>query len=129
MTTPGKIALAVALLLAVLLARSIYVKRSEEAKEWDRKLLLLSQQIELGDTEEEVESLLADRWPENLQNGAAIRTPLRWGAHNWVLLIDYDDRKVAALAMRSDDSYQRLPEGAPEDRVTEGFTPYWSMEY
>ena len=76
MTTPGKIAIAIALLFPVLHARSISVKRSEDAAEWDRKLLLLSQQIELGDTEEEVESLLAQRWPENLQNGARAWTPI-----------------------------------------------------
>lgn len=117
------------LLLSMVLVWLVYAKHSKDAAEWERKLLAVSLNLELRQTELEVEHILTERWPENLHHTGRVWTPHPWTAHNLNLLVDYKNGRVAALAIRSDDSYQRLPVGAPEDRVMEGFTPYWSVEY
>lgn len=103
-------------------------QRTKEALEWNERLLTVHQGIDLGRSEEEVERFLSKQWPGDLHNSRIVRTPLRWGAHNWILLIDYKDRRVSAVAMRTDDSYQRLPEGAPRDKLLENFRPSWSPD-
>jgi hypothetical protein len=45
-----------------------------------------------------------------------IGTPLEFGARNWKLLIEVRGSKVAALRVRTEDSMERRPKGAPPDK-------------
>jgi hypothetical protein len=46
-----------------------------------------------------------------------VQTPLQFGAGNWQLWIEFDGPAVTALRVRTSDSKQIVPEGAPSDRV------------
>jgi hypothetical protein len=48
-----------------------------------------------------------------------VRTPLTFGANNWVLYIAFEDNAVAAVLMRTEDSPKIRTEGAPPDRVAD----------
>ena len=70
---------------------------------------------------------MMESWPEEyLTNEKTVaRTPLELGAHNWILLIDYQGERVAAVAVRTDDTHRHAPKGAPADKTQPGFQPYW----
>ncbi len=96
-------------------------------QEWRDGIASLHSEIKLQASREENNRLLLERWPEEyLTNEKTVaRTPLELGAHNWILLIDYQGDRVAAVAIRTDDSYSEAPLGAPADKTQLEFEPYW----
>ena len=46
-----------------------------------------------------------------------VQTPLQFGAGNWQLWIEFEGQEVRALRVRTADSKQVSPEGAPADRL------------
>jgi hypothetical protein len=49
------------------------------------------------------------------ENVVFIETPLEFGAQNWVLMIEFKDRKIVALRFRTVDNLSIRPKGAPSD--------------
>ena len=105
-----------------------YNYRQKCLEAWKRELLVLRSQIQLGDPQDQTERLLEKSWPAEYLNAGIVRTPLQWGAHNWNLCLEFDKDGVAAIAVRTDDSYRHPPLGAPPDLVKPGFRPFWSPE-
>jgi len=46
-----------------------------------------------------------------------VETPLEFGARNWKLLLELNDSTVVTVKVRTEDSSERPPDGAPPDRV------------
>lgn len=106
------------------------VYRNNTSRRWNQNIVALYHQIRLDESREEASRVIEASWPAAYVTNeqTVVRTPLELGAQNWVLLLDFREDKVAAVAFRTDDSFQRLPTGAPSDKIKKGFRPYWDSE-
>ena len=46
-----------------------------------------------------------------------VRTPLEWGARNWLMWLEVDHNRIAAMRIRYQDSRAESPAGAPDDKI------------
>ena len=49
------------------------------------------------------------------KEGLSVNTPLKWGAGNWISIIQLKDEKVIWKRIRTEDEPKNAPEGAPKD--------------
>ncbi len=126
---PGAGAVLVIGLIAMLLA-GIWAYRKEQGRKWRAAIADLHQQISPGQDREEAVRTIEAAWPPEYfrRENMVVRTPMEFGAHNWILLLDFSGEKVAAVAVRTDDTHVRPPDGAPPDKTAPGFVPFWQPE-
>ena len=55
---------------------------------------------------------------------ALVRTPLIFGARNWVVYLVFEDDIVVAVLVRTDDTPRLRPNRSPEDRVADARAPW-----
>ena len=97
--------------------------RAEMRDLWNR--------VELGDSQAKFERDFAAGNPQSLElrrwksSYWAVRTPIEFGAGNWVLYVEFDERKrIGALRIRTTGSVDEKPrESAPADRVLPDWKP------
>ena len=116
-----------AALICILLVLAVVVNSKMNRDRSREMLLSVRGKLEIGMSRAEAYVTIRQFWPEKdfSPERGEVRTPLELGASNWSLLLDFDNEKLAAIAIRSDDSLLRLPLGAPDDIVQPGFRPWW----
>ena len=121
--------------LALAIASSLYWLESSTQDTTARaQLLEIGAAIELGQplpnlAEQVVGTHL--KWSRQQNDGiewCVVATPLTFGANNWVLVIAVTQSTdtVVGVGYRTDDSLQRKPEQAPEDRVEPTIETLWA---
>ena len=101
---------------------ALWYWRHASARMAEDEIIALSRQIELGMPEQQVHKLAAEgafrklalqRISEDL---LLVRTPLQWGAVNWVMWVDLHEGRVRGVRVRLQDDEQVRPVGAPPDK-------------
>lgn len=107
--------------IGILVISWISIERTNRAQE---ELVNFFGEIKMGHTRKELENLFRERrfkylrMHHPMENESLVRTPLQWGATNWLLWIEFVDRRVAAAMIRYQDNKHRHPDEAPPDKVS-----------
>jgi hypothetical protein len=86
------------------------------------EILRLFSAIQTGMTRSDFSALMDSPEFKNLQvfeipkDSILIRTPLEWGAANWVIWLDFRESRLARARIRTQDSENEKPKGAPPDK-------------
>jgi hypothetical protein len=117
----------VAIIVCFVWCLNVYLNRA--AEEQRNALSLFSQSVTLGmpraeaDRRCEQASAANSGWDyyRNLDGFgvslALVKTPLTFGAQNWVVYIVFEENVVAAVLVRTVDTQLQRPKGSPPDRV------------
>ena len=105
--------------IGILVINWISIERTYRAQE---ELVNFFGEIKMGHTRKELETLFREsnykylRMHHPMENESLVRTPLQWGATNWLLWIEFVDRRVAAAMIRYQDNKHQHPDKAPPDK-------------
>ncbi len=87
------------------------------------ELIELFEMVELGNFRETLEDRFENGDYDTLQlthlsaEESLVRTPLEWGARNWLMWVEFDDNRINAVRFRFQDSRYERPESAPQDKT------------
>ncbi|HEX4146801.1 MAG TPA: hypothetical protein VHY91_25110 [Pirellulales bacterium] len=104
-------------------------------------MALIASRIEIGSPEKVIEDLAQGRRVET--NGLrfvrfnddaefaywGIFTPLEFGAKNWALYVALAGERAVGIGMRTEDSVNEMPSGAPPDRVAPSVRDQWATKF
>ncbi len=88
----------------------------------ENEIIALFNQIELGMSQQQLYKLAAEGAYQKLklqqvsEDLLSVQTPLRWGAVNWVMWVDFHEGRVRGVRIRLQDTKQVRPSGAPADK-------------
>ena len=109
----------VILLLAASMFRPIVFLNRETYR---TELRAVFHQIQPGMPRAQVQAVIDAGGHPNLQFAQdddhrwLLSTPLEFGAQNWVLLVEFKGQQVSAVRVRTEDSFDHHPAGAPADK-------------
>lgn len=79
-------------------------------------MLMIKPGYSKAKTEEVISKISPDFNPEKINNHQwVVASPYEFGATNWILVIDFENDKVKSLKIRTSDSMNIKPDGAPGD--------------
>lgn len=122
MTPHSKIALALLGIMATAVAAVLILRAVAIGNEARREIGRLFSHVPLGASRDEVDRIFSTnafhrlRLVEVSEDLLLARTPLEWGAGNWVLRVELHDGKVAAVKVRIQDDSAIRPDDAPPDK-------------
>jgi len=125
-------------LLAILIASlsALLVHFDREAARQREALALFSQSVRLGMTRDEADRTCKQACVQNRGwdyradigqvgiSGAVVKSPLTFGARNWVVYLVFEEDVVAGVLVRTADSPREKPSGSPQDRLAEPRAPW-----
>ena len=87
------------------------------------ELIALFEMVELGDSRETLEARFENgdyhtlRMTHLTTEESLVRTPLEWGARNWLMWVEFDDDRIDAVRIRFQDSRAERPVSAQHDKT------------
>ena len=96
--------------------------RSDQARFAKSEIRSLARALEIGMTRDEFEHVFENgsfvmlSMQLSSNDNLLIRTPLQWGAANWVMWVTFSDNKITSIRIRTQDSMNEKPRGAPDDK-------------
>lgn len=107
-TTSRRDLLAVALVMllgfATLMAFSHHRQRT-----WEKRFIALHRRLALGMSFDEVLAVVnSEQWPAKYlyiekEKSMRLSSPMTWGAHNWIFYLDFEDKALVSLEVRTPD--------------------------
>jgi hypothetical protein len=95
------------------------------AEESQQELVAHAVALEIGLTRAEARQRIAALPREKLRfyespGSWSVHTPYRFGARNWLMLVEFSDDRIRCIRVRLADSVRVRPTKAPADRCREG---------
>ena len=115
---------AVTIIIVMGIAAFFYI-RGKSQKLAKEELLTLREKITLGDSKEKVKRTINEAQTSRLEylflgdnksQRWVIKTPLEFGATNWVMLVEFSNSNVSAVRIRTEDSDKIKPTDALADK-------------
>ena len=90
------------------------------SKEANAELVNFYKEIKVGQSQKSVEDVFQNGNFRFLKlssdkEGVLVSTPLKWGAGNWISIVQVKDNKVIWKRIRTQDEPKNTPEGGPKD--------------
>src|SRR5688572_25075449 len=114
----GLLALIVGVFVALVLDPVTFLRR----REYRGEVRTLYESLAPGMTKPQVRAAIDPRRFPHLrfhtddEHRWLASAPLEFGAQNWVLLIEFENERVSALRVRTEDSFKDHPDEAPPDK-------------
>jgi hypothetical protein len=109
-------------ILAASVAAIVHARRANQ-EEFHNKITALTAELSDGQSgRKELSSILNEPrfrgliLEDNSPNEWVVETPSEFGATNWVLYVEISDSKIVGLRVRTADSTNAHPRGAPADK-------------
>lgn len=108
-TTSRRDLLAVALVMMLLGLVTPLALSNHRQRTWEKRFIALHERLALGMSFDEVLAVVnSEQWPPEylyLENQESVRisSPMTLGAHNWIFYLDFEDKALVSLEVRTPD--------------------------